>query len=128
MSLNELVAIAAHLHVLLRRKAGRVTDIEWMASNPEYAQAIAQFAKAKAAELDFSDLELWALKLEMELAATSRESPRKPLVQVAVESVRVNQPPPVAVDFSPTLPPPLPPGEAKSRVESSTPRYVGGIR
>ncbi|MDO8770278.1 MAG: hypothetical protein Q7K57_16555 [Burkholderiaceae bacterium] len=27
------MGIAAHLHVLLRRKTGRVTDTEWMASN-----------------------------------------------------------------------------------------------
>jgi hypothetical protein len=128
MSNNELMAIAAHMHVLLRRKAGRVTDIEWMASNHEYAQAIVQFAKAKAAELEFSDLELWALKLELELASTSRQTPRKPLVQMASESVRANQPLASSVDFSPTLPPPLTEAEEKPRVESSAPRYIGGIR
>ena len=37
------MAIAAHLHVLLRRKTARVTDIEWMAANAEYAQAIVRF-------------------------------------------------------------------------------------
>ncbi|MDB5939434.1 MAG: hypothetical protein JWP77_1798, partial [Polaromonas sp.] len=29
MSSNEKLAIAAHLHVLMRRKTGRVTDTEW---------------------------------------------------------------------------------------------------
>ena len=30
---SDRLAIAAHLHVLLRRKTGRVTDTEWMAAN-----------------------------------------------------------------------------------------------
>ena len=38
------LAIAAHLHVLLRRKTGRVTDTEWMAVNAEYALEIVRFA------------------------------------------------------------------------------------
>ena len=46
---SEKLAIAAHLHVLLRRKAGRVTDTEWMAGNAEYAAEIVRFARAKAA-------------------------------------------------------------------------------
>ena len=29
---SEKLAVAAHLHVLLRRKTGRVTDTEWMLS------------------------------------------------------------------------------------------------
>ena len=33
MSDSDKLAIAAHLHVLLRRKTGRVTDTEWMAAN-----------------------------------------------------------------------------------------------
>ena len=38
MNHSEKLAIAAHLHVLLRRKTGRVTDTEWMASNGSYAR------------------------------------------------------------------------------------------
>src|SRR5690606_19097358 len=45
---NDLFAIAAHLHVVLRRKTGRVTDTEWMATNPEYAAAMVAFARAQA--------------------------------------------------------------------------------
>ena len=37
---SERVAVAAHLHVVLRRKTGRVTDTEWMACNLEYATEI----------------------------------------------------------------------------------------
>ncbi|MBK6367247.1 MAG: hypothetical protein IPF65_08305 [Polaromonas sp.] len=47
---SEKLGIAAHLHVLLRRKTGRVTDTEWMASNLEYATEIIRFARAKAVE------------------------------------------------------------------------------
>ena len=50
MSSNEKLAIAAHLHVLMRRKTGRVTDTEWMASNPAYAAEIIRLAHLKAAE------------------------------------------------------------------------------
>ena len=56
MSQNEAFAAAAHLHVLLRRKTGRVTDTEWMVSNFEYAQAIVRFARDKASEDGHDDL------------------------------------------------------------------------
>ena len=29
MNTSDTLAVAAHLHVLLRRKTGRVTDTEW---------------------------------------------------------------------------------------------------
>jgi len=48
MHQNDALATAAHLHVLLRRKTGRITDTEWMASNTEYALAIVRFAREKA--------------------------------------------------------------------------------
>ena len=47
---SERLAIAAHLHVLLRRKTGRVTDTEWMASNEAYALAMVVFAQEHARE------------------------------------------------------------------------------
>lgn len=53
---SEKIAIAAHLHVLLRRKTGRVTDTEWMASNAE--------------KDGHTDLGEWAAKLEATLAPT----------------------------------------------------------
>ena len=37
---SETLAIAAHLHVLLRRKTGRVTDTEWMAADLAYATEV----------------------------------------------------------------------------------------
>ena len=75
---NDNLAIAAHLHVLLRRKTGRVTDTEWMASNAEYAREIVRFAKAKALEAGNGELSGWAEKLE---EAMQLDAPKPPLAQ-----------------------------------------------
>jgi hypothetical protein len=64
MSQNDAFATAAHLHVLLRRKTGRVTDTEWMACNPEYAQAIVRYARERASEDGHSELLPLADRLE----------------------------------------------------------------
>jgi hypothetical protein len=61
---SEKVAIAAHLHVLLRRKTGRVTDTEWMATDVAYATEIVRFARASALQDGHTDLAEWADKLE----------------------------------------------------------------
>lgn len=60
---SEKLAIAAHLHVLLRRKAGRVTDLEWMARNTEYATEIVRFASEHAKTEGHPDIAEWADKL-----------------------------------------------------------------
>ncbi len=65
MIYSERLAIAAHLHVLLRRKSGRVTDTEWMASNTDYAAEIVRFARNQAIEEGHTDLAGWAEKLEL---------------------------------------------------------------
>lgn len=65
---SEKLAIAAHLHVLLRRKAGRVTDTEWLATNTEYATEIIRFTRLKAVEDGHTDLAEWADKLEQAFA------------------------------------------------------------
>ncbi|MEY4910383.1 MAG: hypothetical protein RL761_46 [Pseudomonadota bacterium] len=64
---SEKLGIAAHLHLLLRRKTGRVTDIEWMASNTEYAAEIVRFAHAKATKDKHPDMAEWADKLALAL-------------------------------------------------------------
>ena len=66
---SEKLAIAAHLHVLLRRKAGRVTDTEWLATNTEYAKEIIRFTRTKAVEDGHTDLAEWAEKLEQAFAS-----------------------------------------------------------
>ncbi|GAA0758456.1 hypothetical protein LRH25_21175 [Ideonella azotifigens] len=46
---SEKLAIAAHLHVVMRRKMGRVTDVEWLVRSPEYAREIIRVALAEVA-------------------------------------------------------------------------------
>ena len=64
MSQNEAFAAAAHLHVVLRRKTGRVTDTEWMVSNADYARAIVHFAREKALSEGLAELLPLADRLE----------------------------------------------------------------
>ncbi len=74
---SEKLAIPAHLHVLLRRKTGRVTDTEWMASNTEYATEIVRFARVKAQEDGHPDLAEWADKLERATLESALKSPSR---------------------------------------------------
>ena len=80
MPSHEKIAVAAHLHVLLRRKTGRVTDTEWMAANADYAHEIARFAREKAVEDGHDDLAVWADKLEKVMALPDPQLPM-PLVK-----------------------------------------------
>ncbi|MES2977429.1 MAG: hypothetical protein V4731_03325 [Pseudomonadota bacterium] len=95
MPSNEKLAIAAHLHVLLRRKTGRVTDTEWMATNVEYAHEISRFARTKAVEDGHTDLLIWADRLDEMMGAPD---PRKkePLVQALVNAVTTQRQQPAA--------------------------------
>lgn len=63
MTSSEMIATAAHLHVAMRRKMGRVTDVEWMASNASYAEAMTRLAADHAATHGDEDLMKWAHKL-----------------------------------------------------------------
>jgi hypothetical protein len=84
MTQNDALATAAHLHVLLRRKTGRVTDTEWMASNADYAQAMVRFAREKAASDGHVDLLPLADRLEA-LVVPPRTAPpvREPATAVS---------------------------------------------
>lgn len=77
MTYNERLAIAAHLHVLIRRITGRVTDVEWMAVNDDYALHIKAYSALKAAETARPDLVAWADKLfiEAKAAAVAPQAP-----------------------------------------------------
>ena len=85
MSHQDTFAIAAHLHVLLRRKTGRVTDTEWLATNADYARVIIQFTRSNATSDGHEDLLKWAARLEEQLPRM-QEPVRKPLLDVAVEA------------------------------------------
>ena len=137
MPSSDKVALAAHLHVLLLRKTGRVTDIEWMAANAEYATEIVRFARSKAQEPGCEDLALWAGKLESAIA--SDLPPRRPLVERMARS----SPAPLAEGgeaegqtgfgqsvFGESMFADSQPGSAGGgrRKDPNAPRYVGGIR
>eukprot|EP01137_Pigoraptor_chileana_P019941 Opistho-2@6469 len=134
MSTTERVALAAHLHVVLRRKTGRVTDVEWMAANTEYAAEIVRFARLKAVEDNAPELAEWADKLERVMAVPlAVRTP--PLVERAATALRERPAPaPAPAEarssgfgrhsgfFDSRLP-----GDAPDD-EPPAPRYVGGIR
>lgn len=84
MSHTDALATAAHLHVLLRRKTGRVTDTEWMAGNAEYARAMVRFARQKAQEDGHVELLPLADRLESLVMAPQ---PVKPAAPSAVPTV-----------------------------------------
>jgi hypothetical protein len=81
---SEKLGIAAHLHVLLRRRLERVTDVEWMVRNRDYAREIVRLCRTSA----HPDLHQWAAKLEAALVA---EEPPPPPPR-PVEVVRVTEP------------------------------------
>lgn len=147
MLTSQKLAIAAHVHVLLRRKTGRVTDTEWMAQNLEYALEIVRFTRAKAVEDGHPDLEEWADKLER--AALEPSPTQRPLAQSAMRLLnaqRVQGTVAAAPLAAPVTPPPRGfaqsvfgdsvfrdsqpdrSGSANKPEAAPAPRYVGGIR
>ena len=92
MSTTDVFAIAAHLHVLLRRKTGRVTDTEWMATNADYAREIVRHTREKAGSEGHEDLLPWADKLEAAIPQIGAPAAvRKPMLQTAAETLRAGQ-------------------------------------
>ena len=80
---SEKFALAARLHVMLRRKANRLIDVEWMVKNREYAEAILTFARAQ----QDAELTSAADKFEVMLAPPA---PRKPAPLLAPPPAPVN--------------------------------------
>ncbi|MBQ0132582.1 MAG: hypothetical protein KBT18_10560 [Comamonas sp.] len=118
MSQSERIGIAAHLHVALRRKAGRVTDIDWMAVNDVYAHEVVRIAKAKAEEdADAALLEL-AHKLELLLPVAQPHSQSHSRKAAAP----VEEPMPLVGRLAQTL------RESARAAEDDDGRYVGGLR
>ncbi len=111
---SERLAIAAHLHVLLRRKSGRVTDTEWMACNTDYAAEIIRFARAKAHEEEHADLAEWAAKLEVAMAALTPPPAPAPR-PISVKTTEAKTPTPREKSATPDA-------------ESGSSRYVWGVR
>ncbi|MCO5977970.1 hypothetical protein [Ideonella oryzae] len=61
---SEKLAVAAHLHVVMRRKIGRVTDVEWMLRSAEYAREVIRIALAEAAHPELIE---WGQRLQAAL-------------------------------------------------------------
>ena len=61
---SEKLAVAAHLHVVMRRKIGRVTDVEWMLRSAEYAREVIRIALAEAAHPELVE---WGQRLQAAL-------------------------------------------------------------
>lgn len=109
---SQKIALAAHLHVLLRRKTGRITDTEWMAKDAAYASEIIRFARSSADQDGHTDLAEWADKLEAAMFGT------KPAV-----AVNKPVPRPAAVpEFTDSV------QEEAPGVSGTALRYVRGIR
>lgn len=133
MSSSEKLAIAAHLHVLLRRKTGRVTDTEWLAGNRDYAQEIIRFSREKAAEDGHAELGAWADKLEA-LMAQPDPRPNLSLFQQASDALRARHVPAAftALQALPAAGDRAPEGAAAQSAgqapDPNGPRYVKGLR
>jgi hypothetical protein len=128
MSATELFGIAAHLHVLLRRKTGRVTDTEWLAVNPDYAREIVRFAREKGRADGHADLLALADRLEAGIADMGHTSPRRPLLEAAADALRAGRTAPDA-PAGLRATPPTPAGAAPSGFPESrtgTPTTPGG--
>lgn len=106
MEESERVAVAAHFHVMLRRKTGRVTDTEWMACNQPYAQAMVAFALEHARDKQDEELERLALRLQ---ASWSGDMPTHASATKAVQS-----------DSSVTT--------KAAEILRTSARYIGGLR
>lgn len=90
MTSNDVFALAAHLHVLLRRKTGRVTDTEWLTTNADYAREIVRFTREKATSAEHADLLALADKLEAAIPLIASPA-RKPLLQAAADTLKAGQ-------------------------------------
>lgn len=110
---SEKFAIAAHLHVTLRRTNGRVTDVEWMVKSPEYAREIIRVARTET----HPDLLRLADKLEAAL---------QPVALPARLAVAAGSPG-RASDFMQTQPPTTNPGFTPEG-PGGRKRYVGSLR
>jgi hypothetical protein len=57
---TEAFSLAARLYVVMRQKLGRITDVQWMLKNPEYAVEIIRLAREQGG----SELPVLADKFE----------------------------------------------------------------
>lgn len=87
---SEKLAIAAHLHVVMRRKMGRVTDVEWLIRSPEYAREIIRVALGEPEQPELHD---WAQRLQAALfpPAPVPKAPARPVGPAVTPSAVVRR-------------------------------------
>lgn len=115
MSESELLAAAAHLHVVLRRKTGRIIDTEWMVANEEYGRAMVGFARDKARTDGHTELLPLADRLERLI---DQRRPRPPVTTSPVS---------IASDRS-SLPDEVSKAAIEQAKEALNTRYIGRLR
>ena len=111
---SDKFAVAAHMHVVLRRKCGRVTDVEWMMKSPDYALEIIRVARAE----NEPDLQAMADKLEAALFPAGIK-PMRPMPEV--------RPQQVGAQLAPDTQPGGLYGAAMDALQGRR-RYVGSLR
>lgn len=102
---TEIFAVAARLHVVMRRSLGRVTDVQWMTKNRDYAFEIIRLAREKA------DPELLDLAAKLEALLVARQQGPMP-VQAATGPGHAPAPAPAS----------------RPAAEPAASRYVGSLR
>jgi len=108
----ETFAIAARLHVVIRRTLGRVTDVEWMTKNRDYALEVVRVAR----EADNAEMRDLATKFEVAMNSQNR---CEPLPRRALATAQ-----PAGDLVAAGLP--AAPAEATANPDAS--RYVGRLR
>ena len=71
MHQSDAFAIAARLYVAMRQKLGRITDVQWMLKNAEYADEVIRLAKSQVGT-EMADLaEKFAASLASQIERTN---------------------------------------------------------
>jgi len=95
MTQMETFAIAARLHVVMRRAMGRVTDVEWMTRSRDYASEVIRLARLHTDPelLELADkFEASLAELRRAVPAASKSSPAAPLVAPVTAPMPVELP------------------------------------
>jgi hypothetical protein len=108
---TEAFSIATRLYVAMRQKLGRITDVQWMLLNSDYADEVVRIARTHTGS------ELAELADRFETVLTSRR-----------QAGSLRRPPERAPQHS--APPEVPPTKttAGPASEAVDPRYVGRLR
>ncbi len=117
---SQAFGLMGRLHVLLRREIGRVTDIKYMSTNPEYCLHVLELANSTSS----TDLHNMSHKLEeiyFGEGGLFADSPFKPRRMMVSASSRVSIPVEHAV-HEPAEP------EAEPAPVESDQHYVGRLR